>query len=270
MIAWCRRIADDRTFQSFILAVIVANAVVMGLETAPAVLAGREGLFRALNLAVQAIFVVELTIRLVAFWPRPGAFFRDGWNTFDFLIVAASLMPESGAFAAVARLARLMRATRVASRVPELRLIIGTMLRSIPSMGHVLLLLGVLLYIYAILGIHFFRASDPAHFGSLGRAFLTLFQIITLEGWVDIQDASLATVRFAWLYHATFILIAVFIVINLFIAIVINNLEATKQAERDKELLGKKGDVLRHVVILKEQVEALERALRRPTNPTAA
>jgi voltage-gated sodium channel len=269
MVAWCRRTADSRLFQNVVLAVIIFNAALMGLETSSVVVARREPLFHALNLTVQTIFVIEIAIRVTAFWPRLHAFFRDGWNTFDFAIVAASLLPQSGAFAAVARLARLMRAARLASRVSELRLIIGTMLRSLPSMGHVLLLLVLLLYVYAILGFHFFRASDPDHFGSLGAALLTLFQVVTLEGWVEIQDASMVAVRWAWLYHASFILLAVFIVINLFIAIVINNLEATKQAERDAELLGKKGDVIRQVVALRDQVDALERALRRPTNPQA-
>jgi voltage-gated sodium channel len=105
-----------------------------------------------IELAVQAIFVAEIAIRLLAFWPRPGTFFRDGWNLFDFVVVVASMLPQAGAFAMVARLARLMRVTRLVSTFPELRLIIGTMLRSIPSMGHVIMLLGLLLYVYAILG----------------------------------------------------------------------------------------------------------------------
>jgi voltage-gated sodium channel len=237
----------------------------MGIETAPAVLEGREGLFGALNLAVQVIFVTEIAIRVTAFWPKPLAFFRDGWNTFDFVIVGGSLLPQSGAFAAVARLARLLRAARLASRVPELRLIIGTLLRSIPSMGHVLVLMSLLLYIYAILGFNFFRESDPEHFGSLGAALLSLFQIVTLENWVDIQDVSMRVMGWTWLYHVTFIVLAVFIVVNLFIAIVINNLEATKQAERDAALLGKKGELVRQVVSLKDQIDELERTIRRPT-----
>lgn len=269
MVAWCRRVADSYAFQGFIIFVIVFNAALMGVETSPRIMSGRESLFHALNAGIQVIFIVELSIRLLAFWPKLGAFFRDGWNTFDLVIVTVSLLPTSGPFAAVARLARLLRATRIAGRVPELRLIVGTLLRSFSSMGHVLLLLGLLLYIYAIMGYHFFGQIDPGHFGSLGSAFLTLFQIITLEGWVEIQNASMSTLRWTWLYYATFILLAVFIVINLFIAIVINNLEATKQAERDAEMLGKRGDVIRQVVKLREDLDALEHALRRPTNPTS-
>lgn len=269
MVAWCRRVADSYAFQGFIIFVIVLNAALMGVETSPRAMSGRESLFHAANVIVQVIFVIELAIRMTAFWPRIGAFFKDGWNTFDFLIVTISLLPTSGPFAAVARLARLLRATRIAGRVPELKLIVGTLLRSFSSMGHVLLLLGLLLYIYAIMGYHFFGQSDPAHFGSLSRAFLTLFQIITLEGWVEIQATSMATIRWTWLYHATFILLAVFITINLFIAIVINNLEETKKAERDAEMLGKRGDVIRQVVKLREDLDALEHAIRRPTNPTS-
>lgn len=109
----------------------------------------------------------------------------------DFLVVAASLLPQAGAFAMVASLARLMRVARLVSVFPELRLIIGTMIRSIPSMGHVIVLLTLLLCVYAVVGFHLFRDTDPAHWASLGVALLTLFQMLTLEGWVEIQAAVL-------------------------------------------------------------------------------
>jgi voltage-gated sodium channel len=105
---------------------------------------------------IQVVFVAELALRLLACWPRPGRFFRDGWNVFDFVIVALSLLPVAGSFATVGRLARLLRVTRLVSVSPDLRLIIGTMLRSIPSMGNVALLLGLLVYVYAIIGFYSF------------------------------------------------------------------------------------------------------------------
>jgi voltage-gated sodium channel len=112
----------------------------------------------------------------VACWPRPLRFFADGWNVFDFVVVAASLLPQSGTFAMVARLARLLRVTRLVAVFPELRLIVSTMLRSIPSMGHVIMMLGLLLYVYAVLGVAMFREEDPEHWSSLGVALLTLLQ----------------------------------------------------------------------------------------------
>ena len=108
------------------------------------------------------------------------------------------------------------------------------MVRSIPSMGHVIVLLSLLLYVYAVLGFHFFREADPAHWGSLGAALLTLFQMLTLEGWVEIQDAVLDAYPLAWIYFSSFVFVAVFVVVNLFIAVVINNLESVKHEQQDR------------------------------------
>lgn len=112
--------------------------------------------------------------------------------------------------------------------MPELRLIIATMLRSIRSMGHVVVLLGILMYIYGVVGHHLFGRVDPEHWGTLGRAAQTLFLVITLEGWIEVMEASEAATPWAWLYYFSFIVVGVFVVINLFIAVVINNLEKAR------------------------------------------
>src|SRR5688572_22149587 len=233
-----RRIADSRRFQQLVLAVIVVGAVVVGVETSATLTARYRTAIVAVEMLIQAIFVAEIAIRILACWPRLTAFFRNGWNVFDFAVVAASVLPQAGAFAMVARLARLMRVTRLVSVFPELRLIIGTMVRSIPSMGHVIVLLSLLLYVYAVLGFHFFREADPTHWGSLGAALMTLFQMLTLEGWVEIQAAVLTAHGWAWIYFSSFVFVAVFVVVNLFIAVVINNLESVKheqQIDADRE-----------------------------------
>jgi voltage-gated sodium channel len=233
-----RRIADNPRFQHFILGVIVVGAIVIGVETSATLTARYGAVIFALEMLIQTIFVAEMAIRVLAYWPRPLAFFASGWNVFDFVVVTASLLPQAGAFAIVARLARLLRVTRVVSVFPELRLIIGTMVRSIPSMGHVIVLLSLLLYVYAVLGFHFFRETDPAHWDSLGAALLTLFQMLTLEGWVEIQAAVLEAHPWAWIYFSSFVFVAVFVVVNLFIAVVINNLESVKheqQIDADRE-----------------------------------
>lgn len=261
--AVARRIADDSRFQYFIIGVIVVAAILIGVETSPALTRNYAGLIAAVEIAIQAVFVVEIAIRLLAYWPRPLAFFANGWNIFDFAVVAASLLPQAGAFAMVARLARLMRVTRLISMFPELRLIIGTMVRSIPSMGHVIVLLGMLLYVYAVLGFHFFREADPAHWASLRTALLTLFQMLTLEGWVEIQAAVLGTYPWAWIYFSSFVLVAVFVVVNLFIAVVINNLESVKheqQAEADRA--NSNHELLAAITALQERLSDLENRLR--------
>lgn len=264
--AGCRHVVGHWFFHNVILGVIVLNAIIVGLETSQSLMASYEQLFRWLNTAVLGIFLVEIGMRLVAEWPHLPRFFRDGWNIFDFTIVAVSLLPETGAFATVARLARMLRVTRLISALPELRLIISTMLRSIPSMGHVILLLSLLLYVYGILGYYLFHRYDPAHWGTLGTAILTLFQMLTLEGWVEIQRASLVVHSWAWLYYASFIVVAVFVVINLFIAVVINNLEAAKAEQRaDAATLHSHGALLQQITELKEQLDEFERLVGRFT-----
>jgi voltage-gated sodium channel len=195
VVEWAHRVAYSAAFTNFILAVIVLTALLIGIETSETLTGRFPALFDALDVLVQTIFV------------------------FDFAVVVTSLLPQAGAFAMVARLARLLRVTRLVSVFPELRLIIGTMLRSIPSMGHVIMLLSLLLYVYGILGFSLFREQDPEHWGTLGAALLTLFQMLTLEGWVEIQGAVLTAFPWAWIYFGSFVLVAVFVVVNLFIAV---------------------------------------------------
>jgi voltage-gated sodium channel len=217
----------------------------------------------ATEIVIQAIFVAEIAIRVLAHWPRPAAFFRSGWNVFDFAVVAASLLPQAGPFTMVARLARLLRVTRLVSAFPELRLIIGTMVRSIPSMGHVIVLLSLLMYVYAVIGFHFFRTVDPAHWSSLGAALLTLFQMLTLEGWIDVQAAVLDAYPWAWVYFTSFVFVAVFVVVNLFIAVVLNNLESVKHEQRvDADRTHAQHAVLESIETLRVHLSELEEQLR--------
>lgn len=255
----CRRIADSRAFHQAILFLIVLNAVVMGLETSPWARDAWGPLLVTLEYGVQAVFVVEILVRIAAHGSRPIAFFRDGWNVFDFGVVAVSLLPVAGPFATVVRLARVLRVARVVSGLPELRLIIGTMLRSIPSLGHVILLLGLLMYIYGVLGYYLFGQIDPEHWGSLGRAVRTLFIIITLEGWVEILKTGGPATLGVWVFYASFIVVAVFVVINLFIAVVLNNLEKTRRDDS----VDAAGDPLARIHEIRRQLDAVEDALKR-------
>lgn len=258
-----RAVTDGRAFHDGVLVAIVVNAVVIGMETSPVLMARHGFWLSGAHLLLQGLFMLEIALRLAACWPRPGTFFRDPWNVFDFTVVALSLLPVAGPFTTVARVARLLRVTRVISAMPDLRLIVATMLCSIPSMGHVILLLGLLLYVYGVLGVNLFARVDPQHWGSLGAACLTLFQILTLEGWVEIQRAVLPAQPPAWLFFGSFIVIAVFVVINLFIAVVINNLERAKTAEEaSRDAAHPRRDVLAGIATLQEQLARLEHQLR--------
>jgi voltage-gated sodium channel len=229
-----RGLVESPRFHAVVTTLILANAVLVGLETDAGVMARYGSWVWAADRVLVGAFVVEIALRIVAHAPRPLRFFADGWNTFDAVVVAASLLPSVGTFATVARLARVLRVSRLVSSTPELRLLVDTMLRTMRSMGNVVLLLGILMYVYAVLGVQLFRAADPEHWGTLGRAVATLFQILTLEGWVEIQAKSQEAVPLAWLFYGSFIVVAVFVMINLFIAVVINNLEAAKRAHDEE------------------------------------
>jgi len=259
-----RSLIEHPAFGRVVLGVIIANAALMGFETSPRIVEQHAGLIHWLNAAVQVIFVVEILLRLIGQRPNPLHFFRDGWNVFDFAVVALSLLPTVGPFATTARLARLLRVARLVSLSPSLRLIINTMLRSIPSMGHVVMLISLLLYIYAIIGVHFFREADPEHWGDMGRALLSLFMVLTLEAWPDLQAAILPTQPYAWIFFASFILLAVFVVINLFIAVIINNLQTVKseEAQGTSGPLARLEQIKTQVAALEEEIKAIHAARR--------
>ena len=221
----CARIADTRSFNIVIVAMILITAIGLGIETSEA-LGARFGaaILIAYDVALAA-FVVEAAIKLTAVAPRFGRYFGDGWNLFDFTVLVLAFLPETGDFALIARLARLLRVLRVATVLPQLRLIIATLIRSLPGLGNVMLLLSVLYYVYAVAGVHLFRDHDPTHWSSLGIGLLTLFRVMTLEDWTDVMYVAMELHPMAWLFFVSFVMLAAVIMINLVIAVVINNLQ---------------------------------------------
>ncbi len=223
-----KQLVDSRRFEGFIIALILINAVALGLETMEPVVRSYGPWLEWLNVIVLAVFVTEVVLKVYAVAPRFAGYFGNGWNLFDFSVVVFSLIPATGQFAMIARLARLLRVLRLISTIPELRLIVATLVRSIPSMGHVIMLMGVIFYIYAVAGYHLFHEHDPVHWRNLGIALLTLFRVVTLEDWTDVMYKAMELSPFAWVYFVSFVVVGTFVVINLFIAVVLNNLEEAK------------------------------------------
>lgn len=233
--AAARHITSRPWFEYVIIFFILLSSIVLGLETLPALSAEYGAWFGIAHQLVLAIFILEAMLKILAVAPRIGSYFGNGWNLFDFSIILLSLIPEAGDFALIARLARLMRILRLISTIPRLRLIVDTLMRSIPSMGHVMLLMSIIFYVYAIAGYHLFHQHDPEHWGNLGISMLTLFRVVTLEDWTDVMYTALELHDWVWIYFISFIFIGTFVVINLFIAVVLNNLEEAK-SERLEEL----------------------------------
>lgn len=183
----CRLIVASKTFKFGIVALIVGSAALTGIETYPTIKARYGDIIHILDWLIVALFTVEVAIKMAALWPKPLLYFRDRWNVFDFIIVAICYLPFAGAAAAVLRLVRIVRAFRLISVLPRLQLLVGAMFKSMPSMAYVGILLAIHFYIYAALGSMLFGKNDPLRFGTLDRAMLTMFNVVTLEGFPEIM-----------------------------------------------------------------------------------
>ena len=213
------RLVASEPFQRAIIAVIVLNAIVLGLETSDWVMERAGALLVSLDRAALAIFVVEIALKLYA---DRLAFFRSGWNWFDFLIVAVALLPSSGGLS-VLRALRILRAFRLVSALPSLRRVVEGLLRAIPAMGSVLLLLGLIFYVGAVMATKLFGEHFPAWFGTVGASLYSLFQVMTLESWsMGIVRPVMEVHPYAWAFFVPFILLTSFMVLNLFIAIIVS------------------------------------------------
>ena len=191
---FARKIVEQRLFEHFIIGLILLNGVVLGLETSPDIMAQYGQWLTLASDIILIVFVIEAALKITAVAPKFSLYFGNGWNLFDFSIVVLSLIPSTGEYAMIARLARLLRVARLLSTIPELRLIVSTLVRSIPSMGHVLLLMSIIFYIYAVAGYHIFHEHDPTHWRNLGMSLLTLFRIVTLEDWTDVMYKAMELV----------------------------------------------------------------------------
>ena len=220
----CARVVGMRAFDNVVVAMILATAVGLGVDTSETLGARFGALVVWVYQAALTVFVIEAAIKLVAVSPRFDRYFRDGWNLFDFIVLVFALVPDTGQFALIARLVRLLRVLRLVTVVPQLRIIVATLVRSLPGLGHVMMLLFVIFYVYAVAGVHLFRHHDPVHWDSLGTALLTLFRVMTLEDWTDVMYIAMELHPMSWIFFVSFVLIAAVVMINLVIAVVINNL----------------------------------------------
>jgi voltage-gated sodium channel len=209
---------ESSSVQRWIVALILVNAVILGLETFPDVM--REygpALLRA-DQIILGIFVCELVLKLFAHGAR---FFRSAWNLFDLVVVGIALLPASGPLA-VLRALRVLRVLRLVSAIPKMRFIIESLVRSLPGIGSIFLLLIVFFYVFAVMATKLFGDAFPQWFGTLFGSMFSLFQIMTLEGWAEIARAVMEPYPLAWVYFLVFILVGTFTVLNLFIAVIVN------------------------------------------------
>lgn len=288
-----RRIAESAWFHYFITGVIVLAGALVGVETSPAMVEQHGATLHLLDKVILGIFVLEIVIKLLAEGRTPWRYFRDPFNCFDFGIVAVSLLPLGAQYVTVLRLLRLLRVLRLVHALPRLQILVSALLKSIPSMGYVAMFLGLLFYVYGVAGVFLFGQNDPARFGTLGTAMLSLFTVVTLEGWAELMyfqlqgcaafsegaaaaalcKSSQAHPVAAPVYFITFILFGTMIVLNLFIGVIMNSMQEaaieTARAEQLKEqartgrdlpsIEQALGELAREAEALAERAKRLER-----------
>ncbi len=249
-------IMEGPTVRNGIMAVILFNAVLLGMETSPTLMSNWGGIIRTLDLACLAIFTVEIALKLVAFGFR---FFRSGWNLFDFAIVGISLVPGAQTFS-VLRALRVLRLLRVVSVAPRLRRVVEGFITALPGMGSVFLLMAIIFYIGAVMATKLFAASFPEWFGGLGRSAYSLFQIMTLESWsMGIVRPVMEVYPYAWAFFVPFIMVTTFAVVNLLVGLIVNSMQEAHGAEENEKTDAYRDEVLARLRTIEARLEERER-----------
>lgn len=214
-----KKIDSSKLFQGVVIAVIVLSALLIGVKTHD-LSKNAVALLAILDLGVTVFFVIEITIRYLAY-PNKKQFFRSGWNIFDTVIVIGSLIPAGGSGVLLARLLRVFRVLRLVSMVPELRLLINALLKAIPRMGYIALLMFVIFYIYAAVGSMFFNEINNVLWGDVSISMLTLFRIATFEDWTDVMYETMSVHPLSWIYYLSFIFLTAFVFLNMMVGTVL-------------------------------------------------
>ena len=257
---------ENARVQQFIIALILLNAVLLGMETSPAIMETAATLILALDKVILTIFVLEILIRIYVY---RLAFWKDPWSLFDFTVVAIALVPASGPFA-VLRALRVLRVLRLLTMVPSMRRVVGALLGAIPGLASIGVMLLIFYYVFAVIATNLFGASHPEWFGTLGRSFYTLFQIMTLESWsMGIVRPVMESYPYAWMFFIPFILIATFTMLNLFIAIIVSAMQSYSEQEHQETVQAVQqteenieADIHKEMLLLREEVRELRRLLK--------
>jgi voltage-gated sodium channel len=276
------RIVDSPPFTAVVVGTIAVNAVVLGLQTYEELDDRWGSLLLAINAACVAVFIVELCIRIAAYWPEPFQFFRNGWNVFDFVVIGATFVPGIQGNSTLLRLLRLLRVVRIVRVLPDLRILLLGVWRSVPPLASIAAVTAMILFVYGMVGWILFADELPEQWGNIGRAMLTLFVMLTLEDFPVYMDEAMDVYPWAWLYFVSFILVAAFIVLNVLIGIVLNSMEEARELERRQAIRdryqarGRRGPidpeahahVVERIAILRSALDELEVELALDSAPS--
>ena len=254
------RLVDSDAFNIAIAGVIIANAIVLGLETFPAVMASYGDQLVIANEVCYGIFVVELVLRFASYGKRPQDFFKSGWNIFDLIVIGGVWIPGVRENATLLRLLRLGRIARLLRFLPDARVLISTVVRSIPPLGSIVVLTVLILFIYGMIGWTLFGQALPESWGTVTRSMLTLFILLTLENFPTYLEEALTVTPWATVYFVSYVLVAAFVIFNLLIGIIISSMESAREREalREAQESGITGDAVARIHDIREALDALE------------
>jgi len=228
------KVRSNKIFELFVVSVIIFSALVVGVKTYN-IPGNMLNFVTFLDWFITFIFVTELTIRYMGEESKKQ-FFKNGWNIFDTLIVTISLIPiEDSELAIIGRLIRIFRVLRMISIIPELRMLLNSLLKALPQLGYILLMMFIIFYIYAAVGSTFFGSINPGLWGDISISMLTLFRIMTFEDWTDVMYESMTVYPFSWSYYLSFIFFTAFAFLNMIIGIVVNVLNEEHDRVRQEE-----------------------------------
>ncbi|MFN3166704.1 MAG: ion transporter [Phycisphaeraceae bacterium] len=284
------RLVHHPAFQGAVLGLILLAAVLVGLETYPSLVERYGTVLHLLDQLIIYLFALEAALKMAQHRAKWFRYFHDPWNVFDFTIVVVCFLPVDAEYAAVMRLVRVLRAMRLITTVPQLQLIVGSLIKSLPSMCYVGLLLVLMFYIYAVMGVFLWRDNDPVHFGNLQTSMLSLFRVVTLEDWTDVmyiqmfgsdqydfsaqtraahegQFHSKASPVLGALYFVSFVLVGTMIMLNLFIGVIIKSMEEAQdeqEADDREKHLAETGHLTigDELILLEHELETLQRRVR--------
>lgn len=256
----CRALIENPLFDLVITAVILVNAVVLGLETYESVVAGYHGFFSYVYDVILAVYVVELLIRFTAVGWSVRTYVADGWNVFDFIVVTASFVPWLRDTAMLLRLVRVLRVARIVRFLPDLRVIMGAVGRSVPGVASLAAATGLLIFIYGMLGWVLFAGHDPEHYGNIGQAMLTMFIMLTLENLPDNIAMGQQISEWTILFFISYAVAMSFLIFNLFIGIVLGSMEEAREIDRARH---ETDDLLHRLRTARTALEDAERELQR-------
>ncbi|VAW37602.1 FIG00950713: hypothetical protein [hydrothermal vent metagenome] len=225
------KLNSNRLFELFVVSIIIFSALVVGVKTYN-ISAGVLQIVSMLDWVITIIFLIEIIIRYIA-EPVKSQFFKKAWNIFDTLIVVVSLIPiEDSEMALLGRLVRIFRVLRMISIIPELRVLVNSLVRALPQLAYVMLLMFIIFYIYAAIGSTFFNSINSELWGDIAISMLTLFRVMTFEDWTDVMYETMAVYRFSWIFFLSFIFFTAFAFLNMVIGIVVNVLEEERAKEK--------------------------------------